>query len=119
MDLNNIGKLSLGFNNISWSNSFKLYEDLTNEIPFEINPSQQILSASFKKYINNYYFNFHTTKSFKNKFLKNQSSLKIGGEPIKNIKFILSGNIIENSPNFNYVLYRSDYENYNWYNDYL
>ena len=119
LDLNNIGKISLGFNNISWSNSFKLYENLTNEIPFEINPSQQILSASFKKYISNYYFNFLTTKSFKNKFLKNQSSLKIGGEPIKNIKFILSGNIIENSPNFNYVLYRSAYENYNWYNDYL
>ena len=32
LDLNNIGKISLGFNNISWSNSFKLYENLTNEI---------------------------------------------------------------------------------------
>ena len=119
LDLNNIGKLSLGFNNISWLNSFKLYEELTSEIPFEIDPNQQILSATFKKDLNNYSFYLNTTKSLKNKFFKNQSSLKIEGEPLRNLKFILSGNIIENSPNFNYVLYRSTYENYNWYNDNL
>ena len=119
LDLNNIGKLSFGFNNISWLNSFKLYEELTNEIPFEIDPNQQILSATFKKDLNNYSFYLNTTKSLKNKFFKNQSSLKIEGEPLRNLKFILSGNIIENSPNFNYVLYRSTYENYNWYNDNL
>ena len=119
LDLNNIGKLSLGFNNISWLNSFKLYEELTNEIPFEIDPNQQILSATFKKDLSNYSFYLNTTKSLKNKFFKNQSSLKIEAEPLRNLKFILSGNIIENSPNFNYVLYRSTYENYNWYNDNL
>ena len=119
LDLNNIGKLSLGFNNISWLNSFKLYEELTSEIPFEIDPNQQILSATFKKDLSNYSFYLNTTKSLKNKFFKNQSSLKIEGEPLRNLKFILSGNIIENSPNFNYVLYRSTYENYNWYNDNL
>ena len=119
LDLNNIGKLSFGFNNISWLNSFKLYEELTSEIPFEIDPNQQILSATFKKDLNNYSFYLNTTKSLKNKFFKNQSSLKIEGEPLRNLKFILSGNIIENSPNFNYVLYRSTYENYNWYNDNL
>ena len=119
LDLNNIGKLSLGFNNISWLNSFKLYEELTSEIPFEIDPNQQILSATFKKDLSNYSFYLNTTKSLKNKFFKNQSSLKIEAEPLRNLKFILSGNIIENSPNFNYVLYRSTYENYNWYNDNL
>ena len=119
LDLNNIGKLSFGFNNISWLNSFKLYEELTSEIPFEIDPNQQILSATFKKDLSNYSFYLNTTKSLKNKFFKNQSSLKIEAEPLRNLKFILSGNIIENSPNFNYVLYRSTYENYNWYNDNL
>ena len=119
LNLNNLGELSFSLSNVSWLNSFKLYEELTNEIPFEIEPNQQILSATYNRYLGNYNFNLSTTKSFKNEFLKNQSSIKIIGEPLKNLKFILSGNIIENSPNFNYILYRSAYENYNWYNNNL
>ena len=117
LNLNNLGELSFSLSNVSWLNSFKLYEELTNEIPFEIEPNQQMLSATYNRYLGNYNFNLSTTKSFKNEFLKNQSSIKIIGEPLKNLKFILSGNIIENSPNFNYIFYRSAYKNYNWYND--
>jgi hypothetical protein len=119
LNLNNLGKFSFSLSNISWLNSFKLYEELTYEIPFEIDPNQQILTATFKKDVSDYSLDFYTTKSFKNNFFKNQSSLKIIGEPLKNLKFVLSGNIIENSPNFNYIFYRSAYENYNWYNDNL
>ena len=119
LNLNNLGKFSFSLSNISWLNSFKLYEELTHEIPFEIDPNQQILTATFKKDVSDYSIDFYTTKSFKNNFFKNQSSLKIIGEPLKNLKFVLSGNIIENSPNFNYIFYRSAYENYNWYNDNL
>jgi len=119
LNLNNLGKFSFSLSNISWLNSFKLYEELTYEIPFEIDPNQQILTATFKKDVRDYSIDFYTTKSFKNNFFKNQSSLKIIGEPLKNLKFVLSGNIIENSPNFNYIFYRSAYENYNWYNDNL
>ncbi|MDA1226059.1 MAG: hypothetical protein O3A67_04190 [Bacteroidetes bacterium] len=119
LNLNNLGKFSFSLSNISWLNSFKLYEELTYEIPFEIDPNQQILTATFKKDVSDYSLDFYSTKSFKNNFFKNQSSLKIIGEPLKNLKFVLSGNIIENSPNFNYIFYRSAYENYNWYNDNL
>ena len=46
-------------------------------------------------------------------------SLNIKGKPIKNIEFELSSSLIEKSPNFNFILFRSAYKAYNWYNNEL
>ena len=45
--------------------------------------------------------------------------IDIKGNPIKNVEFEIGSSIIEKSPNFNFKLFRSAYESYNWFNDNL
>ena len=60
------------------------------------------------------YFDFDN--SLKNSYKSNNIELGIEGNFLKNFKFAVSGSQFERSPNFNFILFRSQYDSYNWYN---
>ena len=115
---NKIGKIQLTYSLTNWSNNFKVYENLNVENSiFELSEDQSNISFDWKKILKNFTFELNMNKSSKSNFKSDFISLKIGGTPLKNIKFELASSIIEKSPNFNFKLFRSAYKNYNWFND--
>ena len=68
--------------------------------------NQSIFNKLVKK-TNKYSFEFNLNKSSKDDFKSDYMSFKIKGSPIRNIEFELSSSIIEKSPNFNFILFRS------------
>ena len=117
---NKLGNIKLSYSLTNWVNSFKIYEnqDIDNSI-FELNEDQSNISFNWKKVSNNYSFDINFNKSAKDSFKSDFISLNIKGNPIKNLNFEIGSSIIEKSPNFNFKLYRSAYESYNWINDNL
>ena len=117
---NKLGNIKLSYSLTNWVNSFKIYEnqDIDNSI-FELNEDQSNISFNWKKVSNNYSFDINFNKSAKDSFKSDFISLNIKGNPIKNLNFEIGSSIIEKSPNFNFKLYRSAFESYNWINDNL
>ena len=99
-------------------NSFKIYENQNvDESIFELDDNQSNISIEWTKIFKNYVLNLSFNKSSKDNFKSDYISLNILGNPIKNINFQIGSSIIEKSPNFNFKLYRSGYESYNWFNN--
>ena len=115
---NKLGKIELSYSLINWVNSFKIYENqnIDNSI-FELNEDQSNISFDWKKIFSKYTFELNFNKSSKESFKSDFISLNIKGSPIKNLNFEIGSSIIEKSPNFNFKLYRSGFESYNWLND--
>ena len=119
-DLNKLGIFNLYYSITNWSNNFKIYdEENPGELIYNLNEDQSIFSINWLKEFKKIRFKFNFNKSLKNNFKSDYISLKIEGSPLRNFNFELSSAIIEKSPNFNFKLFRSSYENYNWYNDNL
>ncbi len=117
---NKLGKIQLSYSLTNWVNNFKIYEnqDIGNSI-FELNENQSNISFDWEKIFKKYSFELNFNKSSKDSFKSDFISLNIKGSPIKNLNFEISSSIIEKSPNFNFTLFRSAYESYNWVNDNL
>jgi hypothetical protein len=119
-DLNKFGKINIHYTLTNWSNNFKIYDqENTSEIINELTFDQSTISINWLKKLNKYSFEFNLNKSSKDDFKSDYMSLNIKGKPIKNIQFELSSSLIEKSPNFNFILFRSAYKAYNWYNNEL
>jgi hypothetical protein len=115
-----LGKINLSYSITNWENSFKLYENQNiDDSIYKLNTDQSNISFDWKIFFNKYSFEFNFNKSSKNNFKSDYISLNIKGSPIKNMNFEIGSSIIEKSPNFNFKLYRSAYESYNWFNDNL
>lgn len=116
--LNNIiGELrfTLNYNNFNYGyNSVVIYPEET--IPNRIKSSYIGLNASYIKKLGVFQLNskasINLSDEFKGSFIDAQLSIKL------NKDMLLSGglNLSSRLPNFNYLLYQSDYLNYNWYN---
>jgi hypothetical protein len=119
-DLNKFGKINIHYSLTKLSNNFKIYDqENTSEIINELILDQSNISINWLKKLDKYSFEFNLNKSSKDDFKSDYMSLNIKGEPIKNIEFELSSSLIEKSPNFNFILFRSAYKAYNWYNNEL
>ena len=117
-DLDKFGKINIHYSLTNWSNNFKTYDqENTDEIINELILDQSNISINWLKKLNKYSFEFNVNKSSKDDFKSDYMSLNIKGKPIKNIEFDLSSSLIEKSPNFNFILFRSAYKAYNWYNN--
>ena len=117
---NKLGVIKLSFTLTNWQNSFKIYENQNiGDSIFELIEDQSNVSFDWKKIFKNYSFDINFNKSSKENFKSDFISLNIKGSPIKNVEFEIGSSIIEKSPNFNFKLYRSAYQNYNWFNDNL
>ena len=55
-------------------------------------------------------------KSLKDDYISNYQSFKISSDSTRNFNFKFGGIISKTSPNLNFILFRSIYEDYNWYN---
>ena len=119
LNLDKIGKFEISFKNISWVNKFKEFDVSIDNIPYNLFLDQKFLSANWNKSLNNYNFNFKINRSLKDKHLFNSLSFDLDGIILKNFNFNIKSSVFESSPNFNYVLFRSSYTKYNWYNDNL
>ena len=119
-NINKLGNFQFSYSITNWKNSFRIYENQSiDDLVLEIDPNQSNLSFDWKKLFKEYSFEFHINKSSKEKFKSDLIQLSIKGTPIKNINFELSSAIIEKSPNFNFIFFRSAYKTYNWYNENL
>ena len=119
IDLNKVGKLEIGFNNISWINQFKEIEDSISNLPSDLSIDQKILSTNWEKSLGNYNLRFNYNKSLKDEFLFNSLLFELNGEILKNLYVDFKSSVFENTPNFNFILFNSAYSKYNWYNDNL
>ena len=116
-DLNKFGKFNFNFSLTNWLNNFKIYyEENSNETISELEVEQSNISINWAKDISKYKFTFSLNKSSKEFFKSDFLSLKINGNPLKNINFELSSSKSEKSPNFNFILFRSAFKKYNWHN---
>ena len=112
-----IGKLKLSYSLTNWENSFKIYENQNiGDSIFELNKDQSNITIEWIKIFKKYSFDLRFNKSSKDNFKSDYISLNIKGNPIKNIDFQIGSSIIEKSPNFNFMFYRSGFESYNWFN---
>jgi hypothetical protein len=119
-DLNKFGKINIHYSLTKLSNNFKIYDqENTNEIINELILDQSNISINWLKKLNKYSLEFNLNKSSKDDFKSDYMSLNIKGKPLRNIEFELSSSLIEKSPNFNFILFRSAYKAYNWYNNEL
>ena len=114
-NLNKLGIIHLQFKQIKWKNTYQIKSDL--DLIDMLNPKQSKISINWKKDLSNLSLYFDFDNSLKDSFKSNKIELGIEGNFLKNFKFAISGSQFERSPNFNFILHRSQYESYNWYND--
>ena len=114
-NLNKLGTIHLQFKQIKWKNTYQIESDL--DLIDMLNPKQSKISINWKKDLSNLSLYFDFDNSLKDSFKSNKIELGIEGNFLKNFKFAISGSQFERSPNFNFILHRSQYESYNWYND--
>ena len=116
-DLNKIGKFNFQYSLTNWSNNFKTYDkENPDNIIYNLQENQSNISINWIKKFNKYSFELNFNNSLNENFKSDYLSFNIKGNPIKNIDFELSSSLIEKSPNFNFKLFRSAYESYNWFN---
>lgn len=112
--MNKLGIINLQFKQIKWKNTYQIESDI--DLIDMLNPKQSKISINWIKNISNFSLYFDIDNSLKDSFKSNKIELGIKGNFLKNFKFAISGSQFERSPNFNFVLFRSQYESYNWYN---
>ena len=110
------GKLRLGYSLISSDNSYKNYDGNLSGLIFNLDNQQSNFSAKWYKDFNFFKIDFTFNKSLKDEFISNYTSVSLETNTIKNVKIKLNAFSSERSPNLNYVLFRSAYKEYNWYN---
>ena len=113
-NLNKLGIIHLQLKQIKWKNTYQIESDI--DLIDMLNPNQSKISINWKKNISNFSLYFDIDNSLKDSFKSNKIELGIEGNFLKNFKFAITGSQFERSPNFNFVLFRSKYESYNWYN---
>ena len=113
-NINKLGTIHLNFKLIKWKNTFEIASDL--DLINSLSPDQSKVSINWKKNFKNFNMYFDFDNSLKNSYKSNNIELGIEGNFLKNFKFAVSGSQFERSPNFNFILFRSQYDSYNWYN---
>ena len=113
-NLNKLGTIHLNFKLMNWKNTFEIASDL--DLINSLSPDQSKISINWKKNFKNLNMYFDFDNSLKNSYKSNNIELGIEGNFLKNFKFAVSGSQFERSPNFNFILFRSQYDSYNWYN---
>ncbi len=116
-DFNKFGKLKLDYSLINSKNSYKDYEGNMNGLIFNLNNQQSNFSTEWNKDFNFLEIDFRLNKSLNQELLSNHTSISLKTNKIKNVQISLNALTIERSPNLNYILFRSAYKDYNWYND--
>ncbi len=118
-NLNKLGELYLGLGLIKWENSYKSYEDDLSDLATLLNKSQTNINLRWARIFPKMFFDFEYGNTLKSELSSNFLKLNIGLTPLKNINTKVSISKSVRSPNFNFILFRSAYNYYNWYNESL
>ena len=114
---NIIGQLQLGFNYSDINYGYNALVLIGNEIiPNRIKTNFISVNANYEKSINSIYLKGKAGLNLSNELSGNFIDAQLGYK--LNDDIYLSGgiNVSSRLPNFNALLYQSDYTNYNWYN---
>ena len=115
-DFNKFGKLRLNYSLINSNNSYKDYEGNLSGLTFNLDNKQSNLSSQWIKDFDFFQIEFSFNKSLNDQFISDYTLVSLETNKIKNVKIKLNALSSEKSPNLNYLLFRSAYKHYNWYN---
>ena len=117
--LNKLGELYFGFSLVKWENIYKDYEEELSDLILELNKNQTNINIKWTKILPKISFEFEYGNTLKSELSSNFLKLNISLIPLKNINTNISISKSVRSPNFNFILFRSAYNSYNWYNESL
>lgn len=117
--LNKLGELYLSLSLVKWDNAYKDYEEELSDLILELNKNQTNINIKWTKILPKIFFEFEYGNTLKSELSSNFLKLNISLIPLKNINTNISISKSVRSPNFNFILFRSAYNSYNWYNESL
>ena len=115
-NLNKLGKIKINYSYIDSKNSFNDYEGNLSGLIFKLENKQSNLKAQWFKNFKLFEVNLSLNRSLDEDLVSNYSSVSLLSKKIKNVKVKLNASVLERSPNLNFILFRSAYKDYNWYN---
>ena len=118
-DLNKLGRINIGLSSIKWENSYDDYDGALSDLILKLDKTQTNLNIRWNKITPIINFDLEFNNSSKNEFASNYLKFGISTIPLKNIKTNIKLSNSSRSPNFNFTLFRSIYNNYNWHNQNL
>ncbi|MCT4628478.1 putative porin [Winogradskyella sp.] len=113
---NVLGELNFGINysDVNYGyNSVVVFPD--EIIPNRIKANYFGVDASYKKNINSFLLESKASLNLSDEFVGSFIDAQLGLKLNDDIKISAGINISSKLPNYNYLLYQSDYTNYNWY----
>jgi len=111
-----LGKINFSYTISNFENNYKDYELENDLLIIGIKENQSNLKFLWKKDFNFFELEIDINKSLKDNYISDYQSLNISSDPSRNFNFKIGGVISKTSPNLNFILFRSIYEDYNWYN---
>jgi len=115
-DIDKLGSFNIGLSLIKWQNSYDDYDGALSDLELKLENTQTNLNIRWKKLTPTLNLNLEFNNSSKNEFASNYLKFGVNAVPLKNIKTDIEISNSNRSPNFNFTLFRSIYNNYNWYN---
>ena len=92
-------------------------EDVNEAFPLNLEANQTFLNADYAFLWRGFDFTAHFNKTLFSERLSDEISLQAKITLANDVFFQAKASFINKSPNFNFIRYRSAYNNYNWYND--
>ena len=115
-DIDKLGSFNIGLSLIKWQNSYDDYNGALSDLELKLENNQTNLNIRWNKLTSILNLNLEFNNSSKNEFASNYLKFGVNAIPLKNIKTDIEISNSNRSPNFNFTLFRSIYNNYNWYN---
>ena len=112
------GKLRAGISSLQSNYFFGLEEDevLSDSIPNQIKTTQIILNGDWRFQWKGFSMQANLQKSVSGSLLSDEIGIKAKYEFPNKTSFTARANFRNQTPDFNFQLYKSDYLNYNWHN---
>ena len=117
--INKLGEFNLGLSIVNWENFYDDYEEDLSELTLKLDKQQINYNISWTKRFSKFNFDIELNKSSNDDLASNFIKFKINSSPLRNIE---TGILLSNStrsPNLNFILFRSIFNHYNWYNENL
>jgi len=117
--INKLGEFNLGLRIVNWENFYDDYEEDLSELTFKLDKQQINYNISWAKRFSKFNFDIELNKSSNDDLASNFIKFKINSSPLRNIETGILFSNSTRSPNLNFILFRSIFNHYNWYNENL
>ena len=117
--INILGKFNLGLSHVNWDNFYDEYEEDLSDLILKLDKQQINLNIKWTKKFSKFNFDIELNKSSNDDLASNFLKFEIDSSPLKNIEIGLRLSNSTRAPNLNFILFRSIFNHYNWYNQNL